>query len=53
MQQNKRRSLAELRRVDRAVGEKSVHAALSLFSADAAGRRGRIDKSKFTLFKPF
>ena len=52
-------SLAGLRRVDRAIGEKSVHAGLSLSSwvggdpvQDGGRWRGPIDKSKFSLFKP-
>jgi hypothetical protein len=48
--------LAGLRRVDRAIGEKSVHGRLSLSSLEAAAGRWAddellIDKSKSGLFK--
>jgi hypothetical protein len=54
MKQKKRRPLAGLRGVDGAVGEKSVHAALS-FKVGMPIRQASsapIDKSNFSLFKP-
>src|SRR5450432_394172 len=65
MQQEKRWAVAELRSIDCAVGEKSVHASLfpgckfrvaRLLSTALAVKRRRhrfpIDRSKFSLFKP-
>jgi hypothetical protein len=60
MQQNKRLAVAELRRIDRAVGEKPIHSRLSfkfkVARLEMPMRKRRawalIDKSKFRQFKP-
>jgi hypothetical protein len=56
VKQKKSGSLARLRSIDRAVGEKSIHAvSLSGLRAACFGsvvrRRFQIDKSKFAVFK--
>src|SRR4051812_12889174 len=58
MKQKKRRPLAGLRRIDRAVGQKSIHAApFPRLEAASLWRRrsprSSFDKSKFNLFKPW
>jgi hypothetical protein len=56
VKQQQRRSLAGLRRIHRAVGEKSVHAGLSFGVGKPPCLSGPLcsacDKSKFSLFKP-